>query len=138
LPARVDIVKADKLADFHGRPDVAARTKVDLVFAAGVAAICLIDVDLKEMSEAAKRRIDGDVWAALCGVVPALATTARVIRHSTSYGLRNKKTGDTYPDSGGLHIAIAIADGADIKRFLDDFHARLWLCGCGWIKLSAV
>jgi len=138
LRDRVRIVVADKLADFHGDPGVAARTKVDLVFAAGAPAICPHDVDLKGMPEEAKRRIrERGVWAALCDVVPPLANAARVIRASTSHGLRNKDTGQTYPSSGGFHAAVAVADGADIPRYLADLHDRLWLAGWGWGFLSA-
>ena len=39
--------------------------------------------------------------------------------------------------SGGFHAAIAVADGADIPRFLADFHDRLWLAGLGWGMISA-
>ena len=137
LADHVDIVTADKLADFHGKPSVAARTKEHLVFVAGAAAICLLDIDLKGLSEDAKQRIGDDVWKALCDVVPSLATAARVVRCSTSHGLRNRETGDTYPSSGGLHIAIVVADGADIPRFLAALHDRLWLAGLGWGMLSA-
>jgi hypothetical protein len=101
-----------------------------------VPAICLLDVDVKGMSEAARRRI-GRVWEALCAVVPLLAGVARVTRRSTASGLRNKDTGQPYPDSGGFHCAIAVADGADIPRFLSDFHDRLWLAGLGWGMISA-
>ena len=138
LPNCVRIVVADKLADFHCAADVAARTKVDLIFVAGEPALCLFDVDVKGVSEAARRRIrEGGVWAALCTVVPSLANAARVIRQSTSHGLRNKKTGETYPSSGGFHCAVAVVDGADIPRFLADLHDRLWLAGLGWGMVSA-
>jgi hypothetical protein len=136
LPDKVRIVVADKLANFHGDPGVAARTKEHLAFVEGAPAICLLDVDVKGMSEAARRRI-GRVWEALCAVVPLLTDVARVTRRSTASGLRNKDTGQPYPDSGGFHCAIAVADGADIPRFLSDFHDRLWLAGLGWGMISA-
>ena len=68
----------------------------------------------------------------MCAVVPALASAARVVRPSTSHGLRNKETGETYAGSGGFHAAVAVADAADIPRFLADMHDRLWLAGYGW------
>ena len=138
LPDSVRIVVADKLAEAKGAADVAARTKMDFVFAAGEPAICLHDVDAKAMPDGARRRIaERGVWAALCDVVPQLANAARVIRPSTSHGLRNKETGETYPGSGGFHAAVVVADGADIERYLNDFHDRLWLAGWGWGMCSA-
>jgi hypothetical protein len=138
LPDHVRIVVADKLADLRGKPGVAARTKEHLVFVEGAAAVCLLDVDVKGVNEDARRRIkERGVWAALCDVVPPLANAARVIRHSTSHGLRNTETGQTYPSSGGFHCAIAVADGADIERYLSDLHDRLWLNGLGWGMVSA-
>ena len=138
LPDHVKIVVADKLANLHGADDVAARTKVDLIFVAGEPALCLFDVDVKGVSEAVRRRIrEGGVWTALCAIVPSLANAARVIRQSTSQGLRNKKTGETYPNAGGFHCAVAVMDGADIQRFLADLHDRLWLAGLGWGMISA-
>jgi hypothetical protein len=117
LPDSVRIVTADRLTSLNVKPDVAARTKVDLVFVAGAPAICLLDVDLKGVSPDAKRMIrERGVWGALCAVVPALANVARVIRQSTSTGLSNKATGERYPASGGFHAAIAVADGAPTSR----------------------
>jgi hypothetical protein len=125
LPDRVKIVRADKLAEAKGDPSVIARTKDHLIFAAGAPAICLLDIDVRGVNEDARRRIaERGVWAALCDVIPALAGAARVIRRSTSTGLRNKDTGAIYPGSGGFHCAIAVADGADIPRFLADLHDR--------------
>jgi hypothetical protein len=138
LPDRVKIVVADKLAEAKGDPNVIARTKEYFGFAKGKPAICLHDTDMKGVSESVSRRTGGrDVWAVLCDVVPPLANAARVIRQSTSTGLRNRETGETYPSSGGLHAAIAVADGADIERFLSDLHDRLWLTGLGWGMVSA-
>ena len=74
------------------------------------------------MRDDQRRRIEArGVWPALCDVVPALAAAARVERKSTSYGLRNHETGESYPGSGGLHAAVAVLDSADIPRFLSDF-----------------
>jgi hypothetical protein len=139
LADKVRIVVASRLANFQGRPDVAARTKVDLVFAEGAAGIALIDVDHKGMRDDQRLRIreTGGVWKVLCAVLPALANTARVVRDSTSHGLRNRETGEDYPDSGGSHTAAAVADSADIPRFLADFSDRLWLAGWGWGMVSA-
>jgi uncharacterized protein DUF5906 len=135
LPDRVDIVTVEKLAD---NPGAIARSQDYFTFVGGEPAIALLDVDVKGVNEDAKRRIrEQGVWAALCSVVPALATVARVVRQSTSHGLRHKETGATYPSSGGFHCAIVVADGADIPRFLSDLHDRLWIAGLGWGMISA-
>jgi hypothetical protein len=136
LPDRVRVVRADKL---DGDPSVIARTKDNLVFVPGEPGLMLKDIDLKGMPEDVRSRIKnaGGVWAALCAVVAGLASAARVVRPSTSHGLRNKETGETYADSGGFHAATAVADAVDIPRFLSDFHDRLWLAGYGWGMASA-
>jgi hypothetical protein len=137
VPNKVRVVKDDKLASFDGDPGVIARSKEYLGFVDGKPALCLHDVDVKAMGETAAARLgEIGVWAALCAVVPALANAARVIRASTSTGLRNSETGETYPASGGCHIAVAVADGADVKRYLDAFSDRLWLAGWGWGMVS--
>ena len=129
-------MRADKL---NGEPDVIARTKNNIVFVEGEPGLVLQDIDLKGIPEDAKSRIKdaGGVWAALCAVVPALASAARVVRPSTSHGLRNKETGETYAGSGGFHAAVAVVDAADIPRFLADMHDRLWLVDLGWGVSSA-
>jgi hypothetical protein len=134
LPGSVKVVRADKL---NGDPNIIARTKTNIIFTKGEPGLVLLDIDLKAMPDGAKTRIkEKGVWAALCAVMPALATAAYVERASTSAGLRNCKTGETYPGSGGFHAVIPVADGGDIPRFLSDFHDRLWLNGYGWGMVS--
>jgi hypothetical protein len=137
-PDHVRVVTADKL-NGASDPSVIARIKNYLVFNKGEPGFVLLDVDFKGMSEAAKRRLEeyGDLWGALCEVLPALKTVACVERSSTSSGLRNKETGEEFPGSGGLHIVIPVRDAGDIQRFLSDFHDRLWLAGLGWGMTSA-
>ena len=138
-PARVSVVTAAKLNEAKGNPSVIARTKNYLVFAEGEPGLALLDIDLKGISEAAKVRIkerDG-VWGVLCEVLPPLGSVARVVRPSTSHGLRNRETGETYPSSGGFHAAVPVTDAADIPRFLSDLNGRLWLNGFGWGIVSA-
>ena len=138
LPDCVRIVRDDKLDEAKGDPTVIARTKDNIVFVDGEPGLVLQDIDLKGIPETTKSRIkETGVWAALCAVVPALASAARVVRPSTSHGLRNTETGETYAGSGGFHAVTAVADAADIPRFLSDFHDRLWLAGWGWGMASA-
>src|SRR5262249_6012502 len=120
------VVVANELKD-ESDPAVIARTKKYLVFKEGEPALALLDIDVKEMPDTVKRRVEkcGGALGALCEVLPELKTVARVERTSTSSGLRNGKTGEEFPGSGGMHIVIAVRDAADIPRFLSDFHARL-------------
>ena len=125
-------------ASFGGKPNIAARNQDHLVFVEGEPGIALIDHDRKAMRDDQRLRIEArGVWPVLCDVVPALAGAARVERKSTSYGLRNRETGESYPGSGGMHVAVAVIDSADIKRFLADLHDHLWLRGWGWGLISA-
>ena len=140
LPDRVTVTTVEKLDEARkSDPTVIARTRDYLVYAAGEPAIALLDIDLKGVPDSAKSLINeaGGIWSALRAVLPTLATVARVTRPSTSAGLRNRKTGEIYPDSGGFHAVIAVADGGDIPRFLTDLHDRLWLAGYGWGIASA-
>jgi uncharacterized protein (DUF927 family) len=132
------VVVADAIKD-EGDPSVIARTKNYLVFKEGEPGFVLLDVDIKGMPAAITRRMDecGGAWGVLCEVLPELKTVARVERTSTSSGLRNKETGETFPGSGGRHIVIPVLDAADIPRFLSDFHDRLRLTGLGWGIVSA-
>jgi hypothetical protein len=57
---------------------------------------------------------------------------ARVSRASTSSGIRNAETGERFPDSGGLHVYLLLADQRDARRFLETLHKRTWLAGLGW------
>jgi hypothetical protein len=78
----------------------------------------------------------GGFWPALVGVCPGLARSARLLRTSTSAGLWRTDTGEKFTGSGGLHVYLPVADGADIPRFLRALHDRCWLAGLGWIALS--
>jgi hypothetical protein len=138
LPDRVKVVVADKLPANHD-PSVIARTKNFLTFDPGKPALALFDFDPKGMSAPVLARVNeiGGFWNAACPIIPELAQAARVNRASTSSGLSNRATGERYPDLGGLHSVVAIADGADNHRFLYAMHDRAWLCGYGWGMVSA-
>src|SRR5262249_47704589 len=105
----VQVVPAAKL---NGAKDSAgiARSKKYLCFNEGETGLVLLDADFKGMPEDTKRRVEecGGPWGALCEVLPELKTVARVERASTSSGLRNKETGETFPSSGGLHIVVPV------------------------------
>jgi hypothetical protein len=137
LADHVRVVRAEKLNGADD-PNAIARTLDYLKFSDGPG-LALLDLDLKGISPAAKQRMQdcGDYWGALCDVLPAFEVVAAVERASTSSGLRNTETGEAFPDSGGRHLAIAVANAADIPRFLSDLHARCWLAGFGWGMVSA-
>ena len=60
------------------------------------------------------------MWSALREVAPGLVEAERVIRPSTSAGIYRYDTGEVLPGSGGAHIYILVADGADIVTFSGD------------------
>jgi hypothetical protein len=130
-----------KLASLNGNAPATliARTANFIRYQPGQPAVVLIDIDTKGMPDAVKARVAaaGGFWPALCSVLPSLATTARIVRNSTSSGLSRIDTGETFPGSGGQHIYLAIADGADAERFLYALHERCWLAGIGWHMVGA-
>ncbi len=138
LPAKVRVVTADKLNGAND-PATIARTKDFLIFERDEGGLVLLDFDPKGMSEVVAQQFNecGGLFGALCTVLPALETVALAERQSTSSGLRNAETGETFPHSGGKHLVIPLLNAADIPRFLSDLHDRCWLCGFGWGIVSA-
>ena len=67
---------------------------------------------------------------------PALAGAGRVVRKSTSAGLRNTVTGEVYPGKGGLHIYVAIKDSSDAERTLAALDIKCRCAGFGWGLIS--
>jgi hypothetical protein len=129
----IEIVKAAHAAD--GRY---GRTLDTFKLRDGEPAPVLLDFDQKAISENARARLKelGGFEGALAALIPAYRGLARVIRASTSAGLRNEATGETYPDNGGQHVYLFARDGADIPRFLRDLQKRAWLDGLGWIMVA--
>src|SRR5262249_15426201 len=119
LPAEVQVVTKNKLNGPNA--PIIARTTDYITYRPGQTAFVLIDFDRKGMPDEVKTRLDdlGGFWQALCSVMPAIATIARVVRSSTSAGLVRSDTGERLPDSGGLHVYLLIKNGSDIKRFLE-------------------
>jgi hypothetical protein len=115
------------------------RTLDHMHFRAGWPAWVLLDFDRKGMPAEVATRLDaaGGFDAAVASVLLAQHNVARVIRPSTSSGVRNEATGEVYAGSGGLHVYLHARDGADIARFLKAAFERMWLAGFGWITVSA-
>ena len=98
----------------------------------------LCDFDRKGMPSpmAATIADRGGLWPAAL-VVLGFTNAARVMRASTSAGLRRIDTGEALPHSGGEHHYILAADGADIGRALRTLHDMCWLHGLGWYLIGA-
>jgi hypothetical protein len=141
LPDRVSVVTKRRLSELNGEAsaDTIARIGEHISYVAGEPALALIDIDTKGMPEEVDQRITaaGGFWPALIGVLPDLATTARVIRPSTSTGIYDTVTGERHPGSNGQHIFLLARDGTDVERFLRTFHDRCWLAGLGWYLVGA-
>ena len=141
LPEQVEIVTKRSLDQINGaaRPDIIARTGSDIIYRPGTAAFALLDYDTKGMPADVAARLDerGGFWPALVSIVPELARAARVLRRSTSAGLYRTDTGGNLGGSNGMHVFVAVRDGADIERFLKNLHARCWLAGFGWMIVGA-
>jgi hypothetical protein len=122
----------------QSNPNALNRTLEHMHFEPGQPAWLLLDFDQKGMPGEVEKRLEteGGFEAAIAKVLEKMPTTARVIRASTSSGLRNTTTGELYAGSGGLHLYILVQDGADIPRFLDALFGRLWLEGFGWVTVS--
>jgi hypothetical protein len=108
-------------------------------FRDGEPAPTLLDFDQKGITEKARARLEerGGFEGALASLIPGYPGLARVIRASTSAGLRNVETGEIFPGNGGLHVYLFVRDGADILRFIHDLQKRAWLDGLGWIMVSS-
>jgi hypothetical protein len=120
------------------RPDLIARTGANIVYREQQRAFVLLDFDTKGMPREVADKIaeHGGFWNALCSVVPEFANAARVIRKSTSAGLKRTDTGEEFAGSGGLHAYVAVENGADAVRFLTALHERCWLHGLGWTMVG--
>jgi hypothetical protein len=89
----------------------------------------LLDVDYTNIDD------ENAVFEMLFSACPALKPAAAVLRRSTSWGIFNEATGATF-DGGGWHVFVLLADQCDAPRFLKALHARLWLAGCGFIRIG--
>jgi hypothetical protein len=141
LPESVQIDTKRKLEELNGSaaPDLIARTGEHIIYRPGQPALALIDIDTKGMPDAVRDKIKavGGFWAALVSVLPELESAGRVVRRSTSAGIRHMETGQTLPGSNGFHAFVLVEDGYDIERFLRALHARCWLDGLGWMMVGA-
>ena len=141
IPDDVSVTTQDRLARMNGSAPASliARNSEHIVYAPGVPALALIDIDTKGMPASVKAKIkaSGGFWGALLTVIPSLASAGRVVRKSTSSGISRADTDDKMPGSDGRHIYVHVRDGGDIERFLRVLHERCWLAGLGWHMVGA-
>jgi hypothetical protein len=130
LPDAVTVTTKRKL---DGAAGVIARTADAIIYRPGQPALVLLDFDTKGMP--ADIHVE-DFWETLVKVLPALRDAAHVIRRSTSSGLQRTDTGELLAGSSGVHVFIAVMDGADAGRFLGALHDRCWLAGFGWMMVG--
>ncbi|MEI7608131.1 MAG: hypothetical protein WCJ64_12185 [Rhodospirillaceae bacterium] len=113
------------------------RTPNNILYEPGAPAYMLVDLDTKGCPPEIVARLKAEgLVSLLAGIVPAIASAARVQRASTSAGLYRTDTQQKFTDSEGQHLYILVADGADIPRALAVLFKRVWLAGLGWIALS--
>jgi hypothetical protein len=134
--SNVKITVPRKMKD---NPGSITRSREFIDYRRGIPAWVLIDFDTKGMPAniAARLEAEGGMWNALLTVAPGLSRAARVSRASTSSGLFRSDTGESLPGSGGRHVYVLVRDGGDTERFLRALHDRCWLCGLGWLVISA-
>jgi hypothetical protein len=137
LPERVEIVTKARMNG--AASNIIARTGDDIVYKKGHPAFVLLDYDTKGMPGEVAAEIErhGGFWPSLLTVLPALKDVARITRASTSAGLSRTDTGEKLAGSNGLHVYLAVRDGADAERFLKALHDRCWLAGLGWMMTGA-
>jgi hypothetical protein len=126
-----------KEASAKPMPGVIARTREHMQFEPGDDGVQFIDHDRKGMPASVRTKMAGrGLWDVLVEVAPGLAQAGRVERASTSAGLVNTTTGESFADSGGRHVFVHVADVSDIPRATDVLHDRCTLAGYGWAMVS--
>ena len=138
LPAQVTVVTKEALNGVTA-PDIISRSQDYLTFGEGRRGFCLGDFDRKGITAEVQDKLEqnGGFVAALGMTIPELKNTGYVVRASTSAGLFRTDTGQTFADSGGIHLYLGIKDVSDSERFLKTLNDRCWLMGLGWYAISA-
>ena len=119
-------------------PAFVTRTTDVIAYRPGRQALVLCDFDLKGMPASVREQFDkiGGFTEAIAFLCPEFKAAGYIRRLSTSAGLYNAETGERYQGSGGEHVYVLVADGADARRFLYALHDRAWLNGLGWHVVS--
>ena len=135
LEDEVEIVTIEKL-NGGGSASRISRSAEFFHYRPGPGVIA-IDSDTKGQPDDVRARVEaaGGVWDALVKAMPELEGVGRVLRASTTAGLR--AAGKPITGGSGEHIYVLVEDIADTKRFLTAAHGRCWLAGFGWYLISA-
>ncbi len=110
-------------------PGVIARSRDYISYQRADYGFMLIDFDQKGMPDLLE--IDDPVGTIL-DEIDGGEDVPHVFRTSTSSGLTNTATGETYGSTGGFHLYLPVQDASDIPCALKVLHKRLWLAGYGW------
>ena len=131
LPDSVQLVR--KRDPQSAQPGVATRTADAILYREKCPGFALLDFDTKGMPPGVKTRLQdlGGFRGALGRVCPGFAAAGHIRRRSTSAGVINELTGESY-QSDGQHLYVLVRDGAAAQRFLYALHDRCWLAGLGW------
>lgn len=95
----------------------------------------LADLDTKDIPPATLDKIaDRSILEVLCETVPELLETARLVRASSSAGIRLPD--GTEQPATGYHIYLRVQNQSDSKALLVQIHDRLWEAGYGYILVG--
>ena len=136
LPDKVAVTTKKMLVNGAARPDIIARTGANIVYHGPAFAL----LDYRQQGDAGHRR--GRAAAArrlLAGAADGAAGTGG--RGAADAELDQRRTvARRYrgcdAGSDGVHVYVAVKDGADSERFLRALHDRCWLAGFGWMMVS--
>jgi hypothetical protein len=123
LSNHVRVVTQNQLRHLNGtKPPPAntiCRTSDYILYEAERPALALIDVDTKGMPDTVRTRIKeaGGFWEALVSVVPAMETTGRIVRRSTSTGIIRTDTERRSPDRTGCTSICTFKTAATSSDF---------------------
>ena len=127
-------------ANLPTSPDSIARTSEFIGYGKGVPALASLDIDTKGMPPEMRERIKaaGGYWPALRGIISELKTCAYIQRSSTSSWIYRMDTNPAQwvTEDSGVHFYVLVTD-APMSRLLEDFAARCWLHGFGWMMIGA-
>jgi hypothetical protein len=114
------------------------RTQEYISHRDGEPGLLLIDHDRKGLPPTVLARMEelGGFDAALATLDPQLATAGSAQRASTSSGVFNAETGESFPDNGGLHRYCIIANSSDSAAYLKALVQRGWICGLSYYTVS--